>query len=150
MKQFFLFLALSLILQYMTHAQNEPGIRKTFLDFNTAISNKDIDSAMAVFDDDADIILAGSDIQELHKGPAPIRSFLKNLFAKPFRVSWDFSNMTVDQNQETAWMFAEGKAIIKQDDGQVVTMPYRLTLVMVKKGETWKWRLFNGSVPQAG
>ena len=58
------------------------------------------------------------------------------------------SNMTVDQNGETAWAFVDGTATVNQDNGKVMEMPYRITVVMVQKGKAWKWRLFNGSVPE--
>jgi uncharacterized protein (TIGR02246 family) len=148
MRRFLLLLTSLIMLSHMANAQKGQEIKQTLLDFNSAVTNKDIDKASNMFDNDSNVILAGSGKEELHKGNAAIRKFLERFLSNPFRVSWNMSNMSVDQNKETAWAFVDGTATIKHDNGQVVEMPYRITVVMVKKGKTWKWKLFNGSVPQ--
>ncbi|HVK96696.1 MAG TPA: nuclear transport factor 2 family protein [Flavisolibacter sp.] len=132
----------------MVNAQNTQDIKQTLHDFNSAVTNKDIDQAFSVFDNDANVLLAGSGIEELHKGNAAIRNFLKTFFSNPFYVSWDMSNMTIDQNLDTAWVFVNGAVTINHDNGSTSNMPYRITVVMIIKDAAWKWRLFNGSVPQ--
>lgn len=132
----------------MTAEQNTEDIRKTLIDFNHAIATKDVNRALAVFDTNANVILAGSSIDELHMGNEAIKKFLEKFLSNPFRVSWDLTNMRVGQNDNTAWIFVDGKAIIDRDNGKRTEMPYRITVVMVKKDDTWKWRLFNGSVPE--
>lgn len=57
------------------------------------------------------------------------------------------SNVSINRNKETAWAFVDGAVTIKQDNGSIVQMPYRITVVMIKKGSSWKWRLLNGSEP---
>lgn len=124
------------------------AIRQTLIDFNNAVHGKDADRAYAVFDRDARIILAGSAINEIHRGNDSIKKFLRSFLSNSFRVSWDLTHTSVDQNGETAWVFVDGKVTIQEDAGGQTVMPYRITVVMVQREGQWKWRLFSGSVPQ--
>ncbi|KAA3437639.1 YybH family protein [Rufibacter hautae] len=130
------------------YAQNLQSVKQTLTDWNEAIMYKDIEKAISVFDDNANVIVIGSGKEEVHKGNAEIRKFLERFFTNPFSASWDMSNVSIDSNKKTAWAFVNGEATIKGDDGSIIKMPYRITVVMVWKGATWKWRLFNGSVPE--
>lgn len=148
MTRFLLLLTTLMVLSHIASAQKVQDIQQTLLDFNSAVTNKDIEKATSVFDNDSNVILAGSGKDELHKGNVAIRKFLERFLSQPFSVSWNMSNMSVNQNNKTAWAFVDGTATIQYDNGQVANMPYRITVVMVKKGKIWKWKLFNGSVPE--
>lgn len=137
-----------LFLFSIANAQDEQKIRHTLDEWNKAIMSKDLAAALGVFDQHANVILAGSEENEIHRGNAAIKLFLESFFAKPLTLSWDMRNAQVEQNKNTAWIFVDGSATVKQKNGSTATTPYRITVVMIKKGSEWKWRLFNGSVPE--
>jgi hypothetical protein len=35
-----------------------------------------------------------------------------------------------------------------RSSGKVSKIPYRITAVMVKRGDEWKWKVFSGSIPR--
>jgi len=146
--QFFILTFITTLTTTVTQSQDTEQIKQTLFDWNRAIENKDITKATGLFDKDAEVILIGSAKNEVHKGIAEIKSFLERYFTNPFRLSWDLGNIHIDQNNETAWAFVDGSVTKKQDSGSAVTTPYRITVVMVKKGNAWKWRLFSGAVPE--
>jgi len=104
-------------------AQDTQFIKQTLLDWNKAILTKNIEMATSMFDNNAKVILVGSEENEIHKGNSEIRHFLEDFFSKPINLSWDLTNVTIDQNKETAWVFVDGTAALKQDNGSTVTTP---------------------------
>ena len=149
MKQLSFLLAMFFILTLnATYAQDTRFIKQTLLDWNKAVMTKNVEMATSIFDNNAKVIFAGSEENEIFKGISEIRHSIEDFFSKPLSLSWEFTNMTIDQNKETAWVFVDGTATLKRNNGSTETTPYRITVVMVKKGTAWKWRLFNGSVPE--
>jgi hypothetical protein len=59
------------------------------------------------------------------------------------------NRIDIDCNGKTAWVFIDGKMIVDFHKGGRKVTPYRFTGIMVKKKGVWKWRLFDGSVPQS-
>jgi ketosteroid isomerase-like protein len=47
-----------------------------------------------------------------------------------------------------AWAFSNKTILIEAEKGEKTTSAYRLTSVWVKRGNKWKLKLFNGSVPE--
>lgn len=56
----------------------------------------------------------------------------------------------IDYNQNTAWVFADGNIVITLLAGEPIKGLYRFSAVLVKRGDTWKFRLYNGSNPTNG
>jgi ketosteroid isomerase-like protein len=122
-------------------------IRSALLRWNEDAQRGDLPAFMGQFDDSADIVLVGSDRGEIFKGRAQIEGWLGKLMAKN-RFSWQMDRVDIGASGDTAWVFVDGAMIVKNVDGKVlVTTPYRFTGVLVKRGDGWAWRLFNGSVP---
>lgn len=123
------------------------AIRNTITEWNNAAMNKDLEKAIALFDSSSTTMVIGAVSTEVFRGFNQIRESLVRLFAKPFRLSWDIGDVTIDQNKETAWAFMSGTLHIKPDNGPADQKPYRMMIVMIRTGQGWKWRLYNGSVP---
>ena len=130
------------------YAQDTLAIKQTLLNWNKAVTTKNVEMAASVFDNEAKVIFAGSEENEIFKGVSAIRHSIEEFFSKPVTLSWNFTHLAIDQNKETAWVFVDGTITLKRNNGSTVTTPYRITVVMVKKGKAWKWRLFNGSAPE--
>jgi len=58
------------------------------------------------------------------------------------------NRVDIDCNNKTVWVFVDGKMIVDFHKGGKKVTPYRFTGIMVKNKGVWKWRLFDGSVPQ--
>lgn len=123
-------------------------ILETLKLWNTAASMANVDQAMLLFDNSDNIMLIGSDSGEVNKGKDQIRGWLTQIFEHA-SFSWEMNRIDIDYNGETAWLFVDGTMIVKFLKGETIKKPYRFSGIMVKKKKTWKWRLFDGSVPQS-
>ena len=102
---------------------------------------------MSMFDDSENIMLIGSDSCEVFKGKDQIKGWLTQLFDMA-SFSWEMDRIDIDSNDNTAWVFVEGRMVVAFKTGKTKKTPYRFTGIMVRKGSEWKWRLFNGSNPR--
>jgi ketosteroid isomerase-like protein len=115
--------------------------------WNAAAKSANIDQCMALFDDSDNIMLIGSAGGEINRGKDEIKKWLGQLFGFA-GFSWDMNRIDIDSNGKTAWVFMEGKMIVEFHKGGKKVTPYRFTGILIKKKGVWKWRLFDGSVPQ--
>ena len=155
-KNFFLQLAILivfLILSNVATAQKcsekvKSEITKTLETWNTACKNANLEQVMSMFDDTDNIMVVGSDKGEISKGKEEINKWVGQLF-KNAGFSWEMNRIDIDNNGKTAWVFVDGKMIVNFHKGGQRITPYRFTGIMVKKNGVWKWRLFDGSVPES-
>lgn len=143
----FLFVATIAMQTAMAKDGGDHGaIRAALGKWNDAAGRADLDTLMTFFDDSGNVILAGSDHGEIYRGKKDIRAWLATLLAHR-RFSWDLSHPDIDQNGDTAWVFVDGTMTVTDDGGTASSTPYRFSGVLVKRGNDWKWRLFDGSIP---
>jgi ketosteroid isomerase-like protein len=114
--------------------------------WNEAAKSRNVRQLMELIDNSGDIIVVGSDSGEVFKGRDQIENWITKLFAYA-SFSWDMKRVDMDQNGNTAWVFMDGFMIVTNDKGKTSKFPYRFTGILVKVKNTWKWRLFDGSVP---
>jgi ketosteroid isomerase-like protein len=115
--------------------------------WNAACKSANIDQVMAMMDNTAKIIVVGSADGEISKGKDEVKAWISQIFGFA-GFSWEMNRMDIDSNGKTAWVFVDGKMIVEFHKGGKKVTPYRFTGIMVKKNGVWKWRLFDGSVPQ--
>ena len=124
-------------------------IRQALADFNDAGGKGDLARVMSLFDADPDILMVGSDKGEVFKGRAAMEGWLRALLTGN-RFSWRMDRVDISHHGDTAWAFVEGAMMVSNPAGKVwKTTPYRFTAVLVRRGEGWAWRVFQGSVPVA-
>ncbi len=129
-----------------SRSQTRQEISSTLDAWNSACSARDPKRVMAMIDDGPDVMVVGSDKGEVFKGREQIEGWLKGLLAVR-GFSWEMDRVDIDANGATAWAFVEGRMVVADTSGTVLGKPpYRFTSVMVKKGETWKWRVFDGAI----
>ena len=114
--------------------------------WNNSARNRDVNHFMDLFDNSDAIMAVGSDSGEVFKGKEQIEGWMKMLFAHR-SFSWEMKRVDIDYNGNTAWVFMDGSMIVTNDKGKTAKFPYRFTGILVKVKNTWKWRLFDGSVP---
>jgi len=147
------FLTLFLVISNSTTAQKcsekvKNEITKTLEIWNTACKNSNLEQVMSMFDDTDTIMVVGSTNGEISKGKEEISKWLSQLFGFA-GFSWEMNRVDIDNNGKTAWVFIDGKMIVNFHKGGQRITPYRFTGIMIKKNGVWKWKLFDGSVPQS-
>ena len=115
--------------------------------WNTACKNADLEQAMSMLDITDGLMVVGSADGEINKGPNEARKWVSQIFGFA-GFSWEMNRIDIDSNGKTAWVFMDGKMIVDFHKGGQKITPYRFTGILVKKKDGWKWRLFDGSVPQ--
>lgn len=130
-------------------AADEAAIMATVGALNSAMTERDLEAAMAVFEDSDAILLVGSDVGEVFKGRAAVRGFLGDLMQLPFTFSFETPEPTVGVIGDTAWMFVDGAMVHTPAEGDSRHVPYRFSLCLVRSADSWLWQLFHGSAPGA-
>jgi ketosteroid isomerase-like protein len=130
-------------------ANSDEAVLQTLTALNDVLARRDLAGFMALFEDDDDIMLLGSDAGEVFRGRAEVGGFLKRLYGLPFTFAFDMPNATVRRKGHHAWLFADGAMVHKRADGSETRRPYRIVLVMKRHDDAWRWQLFSGSVPAA-
>jgi ketosteroid isomerase-like protein len=122
-------------------------ITETLKIWNTACKNANLDQVLALMDNTAEIMVVGSADGEINKGKDEVKKWVSQIFGFA-GFSWEMNRIDIDSNGNTAWVFVDGKMIVDFHKGGQKVTPYRFSGILVKKNGTWKWRLFDGSVPQ--
>jgi ketosteroid isomerase-like protein len=122
-------------------------ITETLTKWNAACKNANIDLVMSMLDTTDGLMVVGSDKGEINKGKDEVKAWLSQLFGFA-GFSWEMNRVDIDSNGKTAWVFMDGKMIVNFHKGGQKVTPYRFTGILIKKKDGWKWRLFDGSVPQ--
>jgi uncharacterized protein (TIGR02246 family) len=96
------------------------------------------------FTDDA--LLVGSESGEIAAGREQLQSFFERIFERPTRFSWEWDNIRASASGELCWLFAEGVVVATTEGGQD-RAPYRLSGVLLRTADKWRWQQFHGSEP---
>ena len=128
----------------LANAEVKWAVLKAVDVFFDHIANGRLHESVACFTDDADITLIGSEAGELAVGAARIRALLADVYARPYRVLFRFSDRRVSAHGNVAWFTGEGTFRLSTGDEE---RPYRLSAVLERRGDRWLWQLFSGSEP---
>jgi uncharacterized protein (TIGR02246 family) len=110
-----------------------------------ALVRRDGAAAGALFAPDADTLLAGSGAGETARGADAVRALLEGITARwSTAFAWDWR--TASAAGDVAWLMAEGTCSGTFDE-QAFSVPYRLSMVLERRGGTWLVRQLHGSEP---
>ena len=144
---FLLSLTVNAVLAQKPSEKVRSEIEKALELWNATAKTANLEKSLALFDSSGDIMLVGSANGEINKGKDEIRQWLGQIYGFA-GFSWEMNKVDIDYNGKTAWVFVDGKMIVNFHKGGQKITPYRFTGILVKKKGVWKWRLFDGSVPQ--
>ena len=114
--------------------------------FVAAMATRDPDTILALFEEDASLF--GSEEGETAIGKAAIRSFISEICAQPYTISWECEVTAAGCEDDVVWFVAPGAAFLNADAGHVRRIePYRLSGVVRLRNGQWSFALFNGSEP---
>ncbi len=116
--------------------------------FDRLTVDRDAAAATALFADDADIWMSGSDLGELAIGTEAIAALHRDVVARPFTLTFDWDTRVVHDEGDVAWVNAGGTLLVDYEDREPLTMHYRISVVLVRREGAWRWHTMNGSEPQ--
>ncbi len=90
--------------------------------------------------------LYGSEHGESAETRDALEALILSLFAKPFRIRWNWQRVTADMQGDLLWTCAQGHVELAYAD-RMDRLPYRLIGILQRIDGQWKWRLFSGSEP---
>jgi ketosteroid isomerase-like protein len=111
--------------------------------FKAVLTDRDADAALALWADDADITMWGSDLPEKAVGRAEVHELLKGIAGARTRLSFRWDERRAHTVGNTAWINAAGTIAVNGG----APAAYRLTVVFIYNGDTWQIHTFNGNVP---
>jgi ketosteroid isomerase-like protein len=104
------------------------------------LEDRDPDAFMALWAEDDDVAMWGSELTERGDGRAGIRVLGEAIAAHPGEIRFTWDERHVHEVGDVAWINAAGS---------VNGSPYRMTAVLVRRAGEWRWHTFSGSEPRA-
>ncbi len=117
---------------------DETEILATLQIYADAYCAKDIDALMALFIDGDDITIIGTGADELCAGRANIRDLFANNFDEATATSFDWHWQKITQSGDAA-IVATTLTINLILDGNIIAVPIRWTVGLVKQDRQWRW-----------
>jgi hypothetical protein len=113
------------------------------------------DTVLAQFAASGEPIYAGSEPGEVAVGKPALRSLLEELFSRDERYSWRTTSVTSTGDADVVHLVADADLFVHPCTSGSVPgpateqVPYRITGVIEREPEGWRWRLCQGSEPAA-
>ena len=104
---------------------------------------RDAVAAFAVWAEDDDITLFGSELTDTARGPAELRPHMEAIAGSAPRIRFDWTDKRVHVEGDVAWVTASGTLTV---DDRVA--PYQVAGVLVRRAGEWRWHTFSGSEPK--
>jgi ketosteroid isomerase-like protein len=105
---------------------------------------RDAASAFALWAEDDDVTLFGSEQADTARGPAELRVHIDAIAGASATIRFAWNDKRVHVEGDVAWVTASGTLTV---DGRVA--PYQVAGVLVRRGGEWRWHTFSGSEPRA-
>jgi ketosteroid isomerase-like protein len=117
--------------------------------FDHLCANHDAAAATALFADDEDIWMSGSDLPELAIGTDAIAALHRDVASRPFTLRFTWEKRIAHREGDVGWVNASGSLLVDYDDREPTTMHYRITVVLVRREGSWHWHTMHGSEPHS-
>ncbi len=113
--------------------------------FESLVAARD-PALLSEFAEEADVRLVGSEVSEVATGPAEVEALVDRLFGLPVQIRWAWRSRDVSFVGDVAWLFAQGEVVLSGERAEQ-RVPYRMTGVLERRSDMWRWRHFHGSEP---
>ena len=124
-----------------------PAILNLLERLNQGFARRDVSQVLDLFTPDPDIVFIGSEAGETATGPTQLRTLLEALFARPETYQWRWGQLHVRVIGQVAWLTTE--ATLRVQGRERLELPYRITLVLQRRGNAWLIIHYHGSEPAA-
>jgi ketosteroid isomerase-like protein len=123
-----------------------PGpIRDLLERLNQGFARQDVQQVLDLFAPGPEIVYLGSEAGETAVGPPQLRTLLQALFARPETYQWRWGQLHVSVMGQFAWLTTE--ATLQVEGQERLELPYRITLVLQRRGDGWLVVHYHGSEP---
>ena len=118
-----------------------------------AFLSGDPDTVLEHFASTGDVIYAGSEPGEVAIGKHAIRSLLQALFTRTERYSWRTTALSAGGTPDTLYLVADADLFVHPAapgppaGPPTQQLPYRISGVLEREDDGWRWRLCHGSEP---
>jgi ketosteroid isomerase-like protein len=113
--------------------------------YRLVCEERDADGAIALWAEDEDIALFGSEESEAAVGQAAVRAQIDAIARSASDISFAWDEQKVHVEGAAAWVSASGTLTV---DGR--RSAYRTTGMFVRRDGRWLWHTHSGSEPRAG
>ena len=124
---------------------NEAELIEVLNRFCSGFARRDPEAVVRVCALDLDFVVVTSE-QRLLRGAAEFRHFLERYMEDETTYSWEWDRYDVSGAGSVARVLAEGTEIAAKHD-HVRRNPYRMTMVLERRGGDWLIRQAHGSSP---
>jgi uncharacterized protein (TIGR02246 family) len=127
-------------------AMTEAAVKAVLDRFTEGYARRDLETLLALFAPDADVVLYGTGADEKRVGLAEIRAQAERDWSQSEAVSLTYGWTSVSAAGSVAWVATDG-AFEVQAGGQEMTLPARITWVLEKRDDKWLIVQAHFSVP---
>jgi hypothetical protein len=113
---------------------------------STRCSSSDDAAASALFVEDDEILMAGSEETEHAVGRDAVAALHRQIAGSPTRFAFTWRRRSAHVHGDVAWVNADGTVRVERGVN-ASTLPYRVTAVLVCRDGEWRRHTFNGSQP---
>ena len=99
-------------------------------------------AALALWADDDDITLFGSEQSDTARGPAEMRAHMGPIAGAAATIRFAWTDKRVHVEGDVAWVTASGTLTVDERSA-----PYQVAGVLVRRADEWRWHTFGGSEP---
>jgi ketosteroid isomerase-like protein len=118
--------------------------------FEAVTVRRDGAAGAALFADDDDVRMWGSEEPERAAGPAAVAELLGAIAASPATLTFQWTERRVHLEADVAWVSAVGPVLVERPGAEPVTTSYRATAIIVRRDGDWRWHTFHGTEPLQG
>jgi hypothetical protein len=115
--------------------------------FRALCQDRDPAAATALFVDDEDAVMWGSQIDERAVGQGEIAELHRAIAESPAKVAFRWSDRLVHVEDDVAWVNAAGEVLVELDQEPPRIGAYRAIAIIVRRAGAWRWHTFHGSEP---
>jgi uncharacterized protein (TIGR02246 family) len=124
-----------------------PAILNLLERLNQGFARHDVTQVLDLFTPDPEMVFIGSEADETAAGPTQLRTLLEALFARPETYQWRWGQLHLRVIGQFAWLTTE--ATLRVQGRERLELPYRITLVLRRRGAAWRIIHYHGSEPAA-
>ncbi len=126
----------------------DTAVHGLLIELGKAVSGRDLDASLALFDRAADVLLLGSEAGESATGWDELEAFFRHLYARPIGFRWDWDHVATRQRDSVVWFLADGSVVETKGTDDHRT-PYRFTGVAFEDCGALRIAMLHGAEPAA-
>ena len=124
----------------------ETAVRGLLTELGKAVTSRDVDASLALFDKDTDVRLLGSEAGESATGWDELGDFFRHLYARPIGFRWEWDRVDTRQRDSVVWFLADG-AVVETVGTEEHRSPYRFTGVAFEDCGALRLAMLHGAEP---